>query len=296
MRRAFAVIIVLIILWGVASLTAKSLNGINLSLANNIVIIPINGFISVGDSSGMLSTEEVTSTSVINYLEKAEKDMGIKGIILEINSGGGDVVASKEIAEKVKAIKKPVVALIREVGASGAYWVASAADKIVADSLSITGSIGVRGSYLEFSELMEKYGIKYQSLAAGKYKDTGSPYKELTDEEKTLLQNKIDLIHEKFVEAVSENRKVNLKPYATGMFFLGEEAVKIGMIDYLGNKETAINVAKELAKIKEAKIVTYKKKRSFREMAMEFLGEFGNSIGVGIGNSFKAEEGLKVEA
>lgn len=296
MRRAFAVILVLLILWGVATITARSLNGINFSISSNVVLIPIYGAISMGNSGGVFGDEGANSNSIISYLDKAEEDAGVKGIILDINSGGGNVVASKEIATKVKNMKKPTVALIREVGASGAYWVASAADKIVADELSVTGSIGVRSGYLEFSELMRDYGVKYESLVGGKYKDAGSPYRELTDEERTILQNKVNLIHENFIKSVSENRGVNLKPLATGMFFLGEEAVANGMIDYLGSKDKALEIVKELAGVDKAKIITYKKKRTIKDVIGQFLSEVSFNIGAGIGESFKAEDEFVIEA
>jgi len=293
MRRAFAVILVLLVIWGIATIAAKSLDGISFSVTNNIVMVPIKG--TIVSSNGGLLEEGITPDYVISYLEKAEKDSSVKGIILDINSGGGAVLPSKEIANKVKSIQKPVVALIRDVGASGAYWVASASDKIVADSLSITGSIGVRSGYLEFSDLMEDYGIKYESLTGGKYKDAGSPYRDLTDEERTLLQNKINLIHEAFIKEVSDNRGVNLRPYATGMFFLGEEAIKLGMIDYLGNKDKALEVVKELAGIKEAKIIVYERKKTLKDVISQFVGEMSFKIGTGIGESFKADS-FKVEA
>ena len=296
MRRAFAVILVLLILWGIASLAAKGLNEINFSVTNSVVMIPIHGIITIGNSELILSEEQTTSNAVISYLDKADKDPSVKGVILEINSGGGNVVASKEIANRVKAMKKPVVAWIREVGASGAYWVASAADKIVADSLSVTGSIGVRSSYLEFSGLMEMYGVKYESLTGGKYKDSGSPYKEMTNEERALWQSKIDIIHTEFIKEVNENRGKNLGEYATGMFYLGKEAEKIGMIDYLGSKDKVVEVIKELTGVKEVNIVVYKQKTSVLNILERFTSKFGDSIGSAIGDSFKTEEKLKMEA
>ena len=107
---------------------------------------------------------------------------------MEINSPGGSAVASDEIATAVKNAKKPVISLIREVGASGGYWVASASDYIIANRMSITGSIGVISSYLEFSGLMEKYGVGYERLVAGENKDLLTPYKKLEADQKALVQ------------------------------------------------------------------------------------------------------------
>ena len=175
---------------------------------NQIVIIPITGTITTELTSSLMQQKETSSTAILNYLDLAQRNPNIKGVLLEINSPGGTVVASKEIADKVKQMNKPVVSYIREIGTSGAYWIASSSNVIVADPLSITGSIGVIGSYLEFSELLEKYGVTYQRLVSGSYKDTGSPFKELTEEEKKILQSKIDLIHLRFVTDVSKNKNL----------------------------------------------------------------------------------------
>ena len=144
---------------------------------NQIVIIPITGTITTELTSSLMQQKETSSTAILNYLDLAQRNPNIKGVLLEINSPGGTVVASKEIADKVKQMNKPVVSYIREIGTSGAYWIASSSNVIVADPLSITGSIGVIGSYLEFSQLLEKYGVTYQRLVSGSYKDTGSPFK-----------------------------------------------------------------------------------------------------------------------
>ena len=241
-----------------ASLGASKL--LSIEIGNKIAIVKIQGAISSDSMKIPFQTSIATSSKIVEYLEAAEKSKAIKGIILEINSPGGTVLASKDIADKVKSIEKPVVALIRDMGTSGGYWVASAADKIVADPMSVTGSIGVISAYLEFSELFEKYGITYEGMKSGELKDIGSPFKKLTDEERKILQSKIDRIHEYFIKEVSTNRKLSeadTRELATGVYFLGEEAKEIGLVDYLGNRELAINITKELAGIDEASIVTY---------------------------------------
>jgi len=241
-----------------ASLGASKL--LSIEIGDKIAIVKIQGAISSDSMKIPFQTSIATSSKIVEYLEAAEKSNAIKGIILEINSPGGTVLASKDIADKVKSIEKPVVALIRDMGTSGGYWVASAADKIVADPMSVTGSIGVISAYLEFSELFEKYGITYEGLKSGELKDIGSPFKKLTDEERKILQSKIDRIHEYFIKEVSTNRKLSeadTRELATGVYFLGEEAKELGLVDYLGSRELAINVTKDLADIEEASIVTY---------------------------------------
>ena len=179
--------------------------------SNKIAVIPINGLITSGDmvspGSGFLYENTITSGGIINFIEAANKDKNIKGVILNINSPGGTVVGSKEIVDAIKKVDKPVVALIRDVGASGAYWVASATDLIIADPLSVTGSIGVFGGYLEFSDLMSKYGVEFHSIKSGKYKDLGNQFVNLTEEGERILQGKLGIIHDYFLEDVNKNRK-----------------------------------------------------------------------------------------
>ena len=231
---------------------------------DKIAIITIDEPISIGRQQ-IPFENQFSSSKIIKNLDQASQDSTVKGIILEINSPGGTVVASKEIADKVKSIDKPVVSWIREIGTSGAYWIASSSDKIVADPLSITGSIGVISSYLEFAGLLKNYNVTYESLTTGKYKELGSPFKELNDDERQFLQSKLNQIHDYFVNEVAINRKLDIKnveKLATGEFFLGQEALNVGLIDYLGGKDLAINVTKQLANITEAKLVEYKEEPS----------------------------------
>ena len=181
--------------------------------------------------------------------------MNIKAILFEINSPGGTAVASEEIVNAVKKSKKYKVAWIRDQGASGAYWIASAADKIVASPLSITGSIGVLGSYLEFSGLLTRYNITYERMVGGKYKDLGTPYRELTDEERILFQRSIDELHDYFMQDVAKNRDIpenKIREIATGMFYTGKQAKELNLVDVLGGKEEALMLM--LLNIKRKKV------------------------------------------
>ncbi|MBU0930321.1 MAG: signal peptide peptidase SppA [Nanoarchaeota archaeon] len=258
-----------------------------ISLGNKIAIIPIEGIIGVSDSfnSGIMPED------IISNIKDANKDDSIKAIILEINSPGGGVVASEEIANAVKKSKKPVVALIKDVGASGAYWISSSADKIVAYPMSITGSIGVISSYLDFSGLMEKYGVNYNVIKSGEYKDTGSPYKELTFDEKKVLQDIVDQIYYYFIEQISVNRNLSeskVKELATGMVYLGIDAKNNGLVDEIGDRETAIKIAKELANITKADIVTYQKKTTLLDIFNQLSSNMFFYLGRGIGQEFLA--------
>ena len=290
MKRWRYIIGVLLLIFLISFLISKLIPNFENVQEDEILIIQIRGVISSQNSDVPFSSAEVNPDNIINSIKKADEQNNIKAVILEINSPGGTVLASKEIADAVKKLDKPKVALIRDVGASGAYWIASSADKIVADELSITGSIGVISSYLEFSELMEEYGVRYERLVSGEYKDAGSPYKELTSAERSLIQSKIDKIDQIFLSQVKENR--NLTKTArikTGEFFLGIEAKELGLIDYLGNKETAVEVAKKLSNIKEAKLVEFKEKKSIFDVLSRINAESFYYLGRGIGASLYFE-------
>ena len=285
MKKWQYVIGVLILIFLISFIISKLLPNFEKAQEDEILIIPIEGIISNGNANLLFESDEVTSDKIISSIKKAEDNENIKAVIFEINSPGGTVLASKEIADAVKKLDKPNVAWIRDVGASGAYWIASSADKIVADELSITGSIGVISSYLEFSGLLEKYGIEYQRLVAGKYKDAGSPYKDLTNEEKEIIQKKLDKIDEIFLNEVKTNRRLqDTKKIETGEFFLGLEAKELNLVDYLGGKEKAIEIAKNLSSIKEAKLVEVKEKKSILDILNKLTVSSFYYLGKGIGS------------
>jgi len=285
------ILIAVLILIGLFVLSYASSKLININDARDkIAVIPITGVITIDGGGIGFESQGASSTDIVQFIQEANKNPNVKGIILEINSPGGSAVASKEIADAVKNSKKPVVSWIREVGASGAYWISSSSKLIAADPLSITGSIGVTGSYLEFSDLFEKYGVTYERLVSGKYKDTGSPYKELTEEEKRLLQDKINQIHSVFVDEVASNRKLNrnqVEKLATGEFYLGKEAYDLGLVDYLGGKDLALNLTKQLAGIKEAELIRYEKKRGIFDIVGGLSAKNFYYMGKGIGSEIK---------
>jgi len=253
--------------------------------SDKIALIPIKGAItSTGDGIPLQPTG-ASSIKILEVLKDAEEDSSIKALILEIDSPGGTVLASKEIADKIKKIEKPVVAWIRGSGASGAYWIASAADHIIADEMSIVGSIGVTSSYLEFSGLLKEYDVTYTRLVTGEFKDIGTPYKELTDKERELFMGKLNKIHNFFVEEVAVNRNLSVagvNKLATGEVFLGQEAIELNLIDELGGKEEAVNASKRLAGISEAELVKFADAEEF--LSFLFDSKIAYQIGQGIGS------------
>ena len=252
----------------------------------NVALIPINGMIT-GNGGNYLGERTISSMDITNYIKTAEEDPQIKVILLEINSPGGSAVASDEIASAIKKCKKPTVALIREAGASGGYWIASATNYIIANKMSITGSIGVISSYLEFSGLMEEYGVDYQRLVSGKHKDMGTPLKKLEDDEKIILQNKLDKIHDIFIREIAINRDLSLtkvKELATGEFYLGIEAYELGLVDELGDKYTVEQYIKEELGVEDIDYLIYKKEPGLLNLFGSVFADFSFGIGEGMGS------------
>ena len=281
-------IIFLLMFFFIFSIASLFLGGVEPLKAGNVAVIPLSGIITSVGAGGFIPDKEVISSKIVDLIKDAEKNNAIKAIIFEINSPGGSPVATAEIAQAIQNAKKPTVAVIREVGASGGYWVATAAKEIWANPLSITGSIGVTGSHLEYAGLIQDYNVTYRRLVAGKYKDIGTPWREMKDEELQLLQAVLDKLHGAFIDTVARNRNLpreNVEELATGFVFLGEEAKQKGLVDELGTMDDAIASLEKKLNI-TAELVTYKERKGFFEMLGEVSSKNFYSIGTGIGNAF----------
>lgn len=271
-------IVVIIIFYGVYSIAAEAAK----EDKGKIAEIEIDGVISHSKgSSGLLSQSRITPAQVKDLVEKAKKDK-VDGYLFKINSPGGAAVASRDLARVIENIDKPTTCLMQEVAASGAYWTATECDQIFADALSITGSIGVSSTYLQYSGLLKEYGVDYVNLTAGEYKDIRSPYKDLASEERDILQKQLDKVHEIFKEDIAENRNLSMEEmdnYGTGQTFLGEKAQEIGLVDQIGRKENAMEHLEDVVG-KELETKKYEKESSFN-----FLSLLPVKIGYGIGKA-----------
>lgn len=232
-----------------------NIRNLEIPIGQNIAVIPIKGEITNDACScNIFGCEQCANTKKIKeLLDAADNDMTVRAIVLDINSGGGGVIASTEMMNAIKKTKKPVVARISDIGASGAYLVASAADKIIADKNSITGSIGTVMYIPHYYGLMEKLGINMTVIKSSKSKDIGSPYRPMTNSEKEELESLVNKVFENFIFEIAENRNLSfeyVKSIADGSIYLGEEAKKLGLIDEVGNMDDAIRIAQELAGIK----------------------------------------------
>lgn len=243
--------------------TALIIMAINGFGSGNTAHIKVRGVITSGESFP-LGAEVSSSEDVVAAIEKAEADGNIKAILLDINSPGGSAVASEEVATAVRNAEKPVVALIRDVGASGAYWAASSSDAIVASPLSIVGSVGATASYLEFSGLMGKYGVVYERLVSGEFKDSGTAFRDLSDEEKEMIQEMIDSTGGYFAQSVKESRGLSdetMEEVSSGRTYIGLQAKSLNLVDELGNIETAKESIRKLSGVESVELVEYRTKK-----------------------------------
>lgn len=227
--------------------------------------------ITTGEKVGLIRIEGVIldSTHIIDEIKKYSEDSSIKAVVLRVNSPGGAVAPAQEIYKeiiKLKKLKKVVVSL-GALAASGGYYVACPADKIVANPGTLTGSIGVIMEIPNFEGLLKKIGVETQVIKSGKHKDIASPFKSMSPEERKILQSVLDDVHEQFISAVSDSRGIEfeeIKKLADGRIFTGKKAKELGLVDALGNLEDAIKLAGQISGIKgKPQVVTKKKKFSF---------------------------------
>ncbi|OGI20562.1 MAG: hypothetical protein A3B68_05830 [Candidatus Melainabacteria bacterium RIFCSPHIGHO2_02_FULL_34_12] len=217
-----------------------------------ITVIKLDGIISDSGSNSFFK-DLTSSNAVLELVNKATKDPSIKAIVLRINSPGGTVAASQEIYRAlIKARKKkPIVVTMGDVAASGGYYIASASDAIFANPGTLTGSIGVITSYLNFHELLTMIGVKGIVFKAGEFKDIGNPTRPLTEQEKKILQALLDDTYDQFLNDVTKGRNIpreKVEKIAQGLIYTGKQAKKVGLVDHLGDYSKAVKFAQKLAK------------------------------------------------
>lgn len=225
-----------------------------------------------GDKIGVVDLEGVIldPNQMVDELRKFAEDDSVKAIVIHVNSPGGGVAASEEIYREVKRIRdqkhKRIVSSIETVGASGAYYVSSATNKIYADSGSVVGSIGVIAEWVNYGDLMRWAKLKPEMLKVGQFKDTGDPTRELTPAERQYMQGLIDNMYGQFVQAVADGRRAkveDIKSIADGRVWTGEQALGIHLIDQVADFRTALlDTAKSVGISGEPAIVRPERNRT----------------------------------
>ena len=223
--------------------------------------------VAVVDITGVITRADAT----IRLLHTYRDDSSIKAIVIRINSPGGSVAPVQEIYSELKKIEKPIVASMGGSAASGGYYVACAADTIMANPGTLTGSIGVIMQFTQLKGLYDKVGLGHQVIKSGDFKDTGSPFRELTEPERVVLQATVDDVYNQFVDTIFEARgdlltRAEIVELADGRIFSGKQALESKLLDQLGNLPDAIETAGELAGIEgKPKVVRKEKKTSLLE-------------------------------
>ncbi len=260
-----------------------------------IAVIEVKGTIVGGESgSSLLGGMAVGSETMMQEIRAAAEDDSIKALLLHINSSGGRSAASEAVYMEILRFKektgKPVLATMEDVAASGGYYIALGADEIFANPATVTGSIGVIMQFTNYQELYEKYGLKVETIKSGKYKDIGSPTRDLTKEERELLQTMVNQIYGNFVDAVAEGRgleRERILELAQGQIYTGIQAQELGLIDQLGNFWDSVDYLAKRAGIKgEPELVYYTRPTLWKRI----MGNLSKMILAALGKSVKTSE------
>lgn len=247
-----------------------------------ILLLPIEGTISAEPESGRfgLTDEPSMLEKVSRQLDQAAKDPAVKAVVLRINSPGGGVTASDDIYARIRAFKEkqdiPVIAALGNVAASGGYYVALAADRIIAHPTTVTGSIGVIVVSLSADGLMEKIGVRNETVASGDNKDILSPLSRSTPEQRQIVGSIVEDLHSRFVELVRENRPElrteRLEEITDGRIFSAGQARELGLVDEVARLDDALAIAREMAGVAQARVIMYRRGGPPPETIYSLLG------------------------
>lgn len=254
---------------------------------NVIAVVPVTGqLVSLNYAN---TPGKITAKKFIRTMEALKNNKKVKGIIFDINSGGGVVYQSREIAEYIaNKVNVPTVALARDICASGAYMIACATDYIIAREESAIGSIGVITAHVAAAGLLEKLGVEYDVIKAGKNKDAHLPLKKLSDEQRLITQEQINEIYNIFIEFVAKHRynidrlnnptEEDIRAIATGDVYYGRKSLEYGLIDALGSTDEAVSYLELAGNFKHTGIYQI-------EEVAGFFSKFGLKMGASIGTS-----------
>jgi protease-4 len=246
-------------------LIINAFQGAEKAPAGNVAVINVTGTIMQGAGSDILGSAQANSTEIMRQINKAKDDEAIKALVLKVNSPGGSSAASDAIYQELKKFKqetnRPVVVSMGDMAASGGYYVSALADQIYANPATITGSIGVIMNFNNLEELYDKLGVENITLKTGEHKDIGSPTREMTEEEKEILNNLIGDVYDRFVNIVAQGRDLSeekVRELADGRIYNGSQAKEANLVDEQGTFYDAVDTAAKLANIEgEPKLVHY---------------------------------------
>lgn len=228
-----------------------------------VLVMELNGVIQdTGES--LFMTSGYQHRKFLKMLDQAKEDDGVKGIILKVNTPGGGVYESAEIHRKLVEIKektdKPIYISMGSMAASGGYYISAPADKIFATPETLTGSIGVIMQGINFGELAERYGVKFETIKSGEYKDILSQTRDMTESERNILQDMVDSMYSRFVDVIVDGRNMSeaeVRQIADGRIYDGVQAKDINLVDELGYYDDVLDAMKEDYKLGNVQVVQY---------------------------------------
>ncbi|WP_156289915.1 signal peptide peptidase SppA [Oceanobacillus salinisoli] len=253
------------------------------SALNKIAVIRLDGIIQ-DTSTNAWNTSLYNHDRFLNMIEDAGEDSTVDGIILRVNTPGGGVVESAEIHDKVEEVQeeynKPVYVSMGNTAASGGYYIAAPADKIIAHPATLTGSIGVIMESINFAELADQLGVDFNTIKSGEFKDIMSASREMTEEERTILQTMIDDLYGDFVQVIVDGREMTeerVRELGDGRVYTGSQAHELGLVDELGTLDDTIAMMKEDYDLNDAQVVEYKSGLGFEQfLGMTLSSNFGS--------------------
>jgi protease-4 len=264
-------VVVLIAIWSVAvclliGISSSRATGERAWGGDAVAVIYVEGTIGI---SSPTTGRGVDGAEIVGYIEQAESNRQVKAIVVYINSPGGTVVPSDEMYWALREAKKPVVVAMGDIAASGGYYIACGADKILAHPASLTGSIGVYGQMINAADLLEKLGVEGIIVRSGDSKAVGNWFEHPTEEQLAIEQAIVDELHSMFVRAVAEGREMDeaaVRELADGRPYTGKQALELGLVDALGSLQDAISTAAEMAGIEgDPQVIRYRRTPSLLE-------------------------------
>jgi protease-4 len=283
--------ILLFIVVGISVMMFLFFGGAGFQYGDRIAVIEISGSISSGDP---LLSDNVNAQELGDLFEEAREDDSVMGVVLRINSGGGGVVETKEVVRALEKLsdEKTVISWIGDVGASGAYYIAAYTDYIIADEDAMVGSIGVISVFQNYKDLMEeKLGINTTVIKSGEFKDMGSAYRAMTEDEKERFQEIVDKVHKEFLDTVIEKRNLGFREVEEiedGQIFLGSEALGLSLVDATGGFGDALDFIRVLENKPDAE--PYYMGAGGYDDLLGFSYGLGRGIGDSLGERFNLKE------
>lgn len=249
------------------------------SMSSKVVVLHLDGVIQDVGSASLLSPAGYNHQNFIDQIDKAAEDPFVEAVVLSVDSPGGGVVESAQIHERLNKLvneyEKPFYVAMGGTAASGGYYVAAPADKIYAESATLTGSIGVIMQSINFAEFADNHGISFNTITSGKHKDILSPSREMTDEERDILQSMIDEMYDEFVDVIVDGRGMDektVRKLADGRVYTGTQAQDVGLVDEIGSLENTIEAIKADNGLDNAQVVEY-------NYELGFMSAFSMQVG-----------------